>query len=142
MKANKFSGTGGLQHWLCASDTVVKPCSSSPLLSLLLVAPGRGTLLPENPTLGPRNLPLLCSKISQRQQTPSPLFPQDQGSCPVSDYTSTKGGPAEQAKEAPVQTHRPRSSHALRARYSHLSRSFLFCTALELCLLSFTVQNP
>lgn len=76
MKANKFSGTGGLQHWLCASATVVKAlCSSSPLLSLLLVAPGRGTLLPENPTLGSRNLPLLCSKISQRQQTPSPFPP-------------------------------------------------------------------
>lgn len=73
MKANKFSGTGGLQHWLCASVTVVKPCPSSPPLSLLLVAPGRGSLPPENPTLGLRNLPLFYTKISQRKKAPSPF---------------------------------------------------------------------
>lgn len=57
-------------HVLLLPRSAVPPLS--PPVSAVL---GWGTLPPENPTLGWRNLSLFCTKISQRQKTPSAPHP-------------------------------------------------------------------
>lgn len=119
MKANKFSGTGGLQHWLCASATVAEPCPSSLPWS-------GGTLPPENPTLGFRNLPLFCTKISQGQKTPSPFSPRIRLlSCLILHLDETRAGRAGKGGTSAG------LALALPTAYSHLHRLFLFCRALH-----------
>lgn len=127
MKANKFSGTGGLQHWLCASATVAEPCPSSLPWS-------GGTLPPENPTLGFRNLPLFCTKISQGQKIPSPFSPRILP-CLRLHLDETRAGRAGKGGNS--------AGLALALPCPLLTVTCTGCSySAELCILSFTLQTP